>query len=464
MVDSTKAFDEYIEKTVIQHKLVPSEKLVQAKAFQSKKPDLSLLDILVRAGLVKPQHAEILKTRYAPKTDPAAVSPEPVPSAPAQDHPSDEPPAFYEIGEDARVQAAGRSSLKGYLEQARKAGASDLHISAGAPPLIRKNGKLVPQEDRILSPNETETLLFGILERPEKLKLNENLFLETCLSIEGQGRVRSSFIKQSRGWDGAFRIIPSAPLSFPELGLPDILQRMTEYNQGLVLVTGPGGSGKSSTVAAMIELINRSRSEHIITLEDPIEYVFTPAKSHISQRQIGDSTKSFAAGLRAALREDPDILMIGELRDLETAALAITAAETGHLVFATLHTTGAEQTIYRLLDFFPPDQQRQIRSMISESIRGIVCQRLIPRKDGRGRVLALEIMFNIPAVSNLIREDHVYQMQNMMRINHTKGMTMMSESIQKLLEQKTIDEVEAHYAFIDQYLFQNRSLQTGPAK
>jgi twitching motility protein PilT len=459
-----RVFDFYIEKAVLQNKLVSQEKVDQAKTFQSKKPELSLLDILLKAGLIKAQHAQILKARFEEKNRSEPPSPESagrsIPKETAVTAPFDDPPAFYETKSDKPSQPVHNADLKEYLNRARKAGASDLHISAGAPILIRKNGRLAPMEQRILPSEETEHLLFGILDRANHKLLKERLFLETCVEVKGQGRYRSCFVKQRCGWDGSFRVIPAKVPTFAELGLPENLHRFTEYRQGLVLVAGPSGAGKSSTVASMIELINRNRSEHVITLEDPIEYVFTPAKAHISQRQIGDNTASFGTALRSALREDPDVILIGELRDLETAALAITAAETGHLVLATLHTTGVEQTIYRLLDFFPPDQQKQVRSTISESIRGIVCQRLIPRKDGKGRVLALEIMFNIAAVSSLIREDRVYQMQNMMKINHTKGMVLMSESIQKLLEKNVIDEMEAHYAFIDEYLFQ----KAGPGR
>jgi twitching motility protein PilT len=455
-----RVFDLYVEKSVLQNKLVPPEKLEQAKAFQLKKPEWSLLDILLKAGLIKVQHAQVLKARFDGQNRSAQAASKPVLQEAQKPGSPDEPPAFYEAESERPAQSAYHSSLKDYLDKARKEGASDLHISAEAPVLMRKNGRLVPLEQRILSPEETEHMLFGILGREMQKLLKDQLFLEACLDVKGQGRYRSSFVKQRCGWDGSFRVIPAKVRTFAELGLPDNLQRLTEYQQGLILVAGPSGAGKSSTVASMIELISRSRSVHVVTLEDPIEYVFTPAKAHISQRQIGDHTTSFGAALKSALREDPDIILIGELRDLETAALAITAAETGHLVFATLHTTGVEQTIYRLLDFFPPDQQKQVRSMISESIRGIICQRLIPRKDGKGRVLALEIMFNIAAVSSLIHEDRVYQMQNMMKINHTKGMVLMSESIQKLLEKNVINEMEAHYAFIDEYLFQ----KAGPAR
>jgi twitching motility protein PilT len=233
---------------------------------------------------------------------------------------------------------------------------------------------------------------------------------------------------------------------FDELGLPEQLQRLTEFNQGLVLVTGPNGCGKSTTMAAMVERVNQTRNEHIITIEDPVEFNFVPALSQINQREVGAHTKSFAAALRAALREDPDVIVIGELRDRETVSLAITAAETGHLVFGTMHTTSAARTIDRVLDVFPPDEQPQVRSMISESIRGIVCQQLIPRKDGGGRALALEVMLNSPAIANLMRERKLFQIPSIIQTSRQQGMILLDNSLLELVHTGVIDGMEAYYA------------------
>jgi twitching motility protein PilT len=285
----------------------------------------------------------------------------------------------------------------------------------------------------------------SVLDGDQKELLRGQLSLDTCCQVAGLGRYRSCFARQSRGWDGSFRIVDQQVPSFSDLKLPANLQQLTEYNQGLVLIAGPSGCGKTTTMAAMIELINQNRDDHIITMEDPIEYVFQPQKSHISQRQVGAHTSSFSAALRAALREDPDVIMIGELRDRETATLAISAAETGHLVFASLHTTGAAQTVSRILDFFPADQQGQIRSMISESIRGIICQRLIPRLDGNGRALALEVLFNNVAIGNLIREDRMFQLPTMMQINRNKGMCQLEDSLQLLVDEGVISGEEAWF-------------------
>ncbi|HDQ45891.1 MAG TPA: PilT/PilU family type 4a pilus ATPase [bacterium] len=435
---------------LIHNKLIGETQLKQARTFLDQNSGQTLLDVLTRAGIVKERHAEIIRRRYQElqsggTNQTASVAPEPPPSG---------APSAKPDGQAART-------LPDYLAASRKLGASDLHIIPNLPPVIRLHGRLKRLQDRKLSAEETEALLFGVLSPEARDRLHHNQALDTCLEIPGQGRYRSCFIRQTTGWDGAFRIIRTEVPTLKSLGLPESVQRLTEYNQGLVLVTGPAGAGKSTTLAAMVELVNQTRNEHIITLEDPIEYVFTPVKSHISQRAVASHTLSFAAALRAALREDPDVILIGELRDRDTASLAITAAETGHLVFATLHTNSASQTIMRLMDFFPPDQQGQIRAMVSESIRGIVCQRLIPAKSGDGRVLALEIMFNNSAIANLIREDKLFQIPNMIRINRRDGMQLLEESIQELLRAGRIDPTEAHHAIVEQMLFQDQGENKG---
>ena len=454
-------FDQFVEKVVVHNKLVNAELLQKAKAYLESHPELELADLLVRAKVLKPQQVTMIRDKFeasqpsAPAGQPAAVSPEPTPAEPPPPPPSpvDEEslPAFE--ADAAPVSpaapannAGGLTSLKDYLSFARQQGASDLHINAGSPPLLRKDGVLMTLEREPFTAQETESLLFSALNGDQRSLLYEQLALDTCCDFPGLGRYRTCFAKQSRGWDGAFRIVDQTIPTFEQLQLPMHLKQLTEYHQGLVLVAGPAGSGKTTTLAAMIQLINQHREDHIITMEDPIEYVHSAEMSHISQRQVGDHTMSFSAALRAALREDPDVIMIGELRDRETATLAISAAETGHLVFASLHTTGAAQTISRILDFFPADQQGQVRSMISESIRGIVCQRLMPRKEGEGRVLALEIMYNNTAIGNLIREDRMFQLPTMMQINRDKGMCQLEDSLQTLVQEEQIDGTEAWYA------------------
>jgi len=336
--------------------------------------------------------------------------------------------------------------LHDYLIYARDIGGSDLHINVASPPVIRKYGRLTPLPRTPFTAAETEALLFKILTDEQRRRIHTELALDFRYSIPGQGVYRSCIVKQRMGWDGSFRIVQSRVPSFKELGLPEQLQRLTEFNQGLVLVTGPNGCGKSTTLAAMVELVNQHREEHIITIEDPVEFNFVPAKSQINQREVGSHTKSFSQALRAALREDPDVIMIGELRDRETVSLAITAAETGHLVFGTIHTTSAARTIDRILDAFPPDEQPQVRSMISESIRGILCQQLIPRKDGNGRAVAMEILLNTPAVSNLIRERKLFQIPSIIQTSRQQGMILLDNSLTDLVNRGVIDGIEAYYA------------------
>lgn len=440
-------FDQFVEKVVLHNRLATPELLQQAKDYLLRHPELELSDLLVRAGALKDGQIEKIRQKFnethkskpvfAPAAQSIASEHPSVPVAAQQSSPQEPPVADGEF--------STFTTLEQYLTYARQAGASDLHINSGSPPLLRIAGQLRQLQRLPFTAQEAESLLFGVLDGAQKEQLCEQFSLDTCCQVEGLGRYRSCFARQSRGWDGSFRIIDQQVPSFEQLQLPEKLKQLTEYNQGLVLVAGPSGCGKTTTMAAMVELINQNRDEHIITMEDPIEYVFQPAKSHISQRQVGAHTTSFSAALRAALREDPDVIMIGELRDRETATLAISAAETGHLVFASLHTTGAGQTISRILDFFPADQQGQIRSMVSESIRGIICQRLIPRSDGAGRALALEVLFNNTAIGNLIRENRMFQLPTMMQINRDKGMCQLEDSLQKLVDEQVIDGVEAWY-------------------
>jgi twitching motility protein PilT len=312
--------------------------------------------------------------------------------------------------------------------------ASDVHIHSGAPLQMRVGGNLKELKLGQLSPQEVETIIREGLTPDEQKALEENLDLDAALIFPGLGRFRASFYKQQKGYDAVFRPIPLKPPTLGELGLPKDLAKLADFHQGLVLFTGPAGSGKSSTLAAIVQMLNESRQDHIITVEDPIEYVFDKKKCIVNQRQAGKHTKSFANALRAALREDPDIIVIGELRDLETISLAITAAETGHLVLGTLHTNNAIRTINRVLDVFPPKQQSQIRAMVSESLRAIVSQRLIPTADGARRVAALEVLYVKPAVSNLIREEKTFQIRSIMQTARSEGNVLLDDSIADLVK------------------------------
>src|SRR5881394_582160 len=331
-----------------------------------------------------------------------------------------------------------------YLAVGQDGGASDVHLGVNAPPIWRLHGILQPiwpGAAKLVS-DETAALAEGFLTDAQKIQLNERGDADFAYA-NAFGRFRASVVRQRLGIDLVFRIINTKVRTMDELGLPGSLKLLTRYHNGLILVTGSVGSGKSTTLAALVEQINVERREHIITLEDPIEYVFAPKGCHITQREVHTHTRSFSVALRGALREDPDVIMVGEMRDLETISLAITASETGHLVLGTLHTGTASRTLDRVLDVFPADQQEQIRVMVSESLRGIISQQLIPRADGTGRVLALETLTNTPAVSNVIREAKTFMLPGIIQTSRKQGMQLMDDALLALRKQGLISAEEA---------------------
>ncbi len=321
---------------------------------------------------------------------------------------------------------------------------SDLHITVGVPPIIRIDGKLEKTDYPILTSLDTQQLIYDTLTEAQRKIFEEEHELDFSYSLPGMGRFRGNIFLQHQGMAAVFRIIPENILSFEQLGLPADLKQLLYLKKGLVLVTGATGSGKSTTLAAMIDLINEERYDHIITIENPIEFVHKHKKCIVNQREVGAHTKSFARALRSALREDPDIILIGEMRDFETISEAITAAETGHLVFGTLHSSSAIKTIDRLIDVFPPHQQEQIRTQLSESIEAIISQQLIPRKDGFGRALALEIMIATSGVRNLIRENKTYQIESIMQTSKDLGMQTIDQCLKELVERGDISGEEAY--------------------
>src|SRR5881227_1031307 len=337
-----------------------------------------------------------------------------------------------------------------YLELGQKAGASDVHIGVAAPPIWRVHGMLQPiwPDAPVLTGEQTLALAETFM--PEVYKDELNTRGDSDFAYENEhARYRVSIIRQRLGVEIVFRLINTHVRTMDQLGLPEYLKLLTRYQNGLILVTGSVGSGKSTTLAAMIQQINMERHDHIITLEDPIEYVIRSRNCHVSQREVFTHSESFATALRAALREDPDVIMVGEMRDLETISLAITAAETGHLVLATLHTANASRTLARLLDVFPPEQQEHIRVMVAESLRGVISHQLIPRKDGSGRVLALEILTNTPAVANIIRENKTYLLPGIIQTGKKQGMRLMDDTLIDLYENDVISAEEV-YARADQ--------------
>lgn len=322
-------------------------------------------------------------------------------------------------------------------------GASDLHITSGAPPYLRVHGNMVPLNYKELSSQDVQGLLFEILSEKQKKQFVEKWELDCAYTINGVGRFRCNIFMQRKGLAAVFRIIPEKIKSAQELNLPPALLDMIDCDRGLILVTGPTGSGKSTTLAALIHQINMTRDAHILTVEDPIEFVHQNIKSLINQREVGSHTKSFANALKAALREDPDIMLVGEMRDLETIALALTAAETGHVVFGTLHTNSAAKTIDRIIDVFPSGQQQQIRTMLAESLRGVVAQTLFTRADGQGRVAAYEIMRNTKAIQNLIREGKIHQIPSAMQTSSSSGMILFEKYIEDLVRKGKVSASDA---------------------
>jgi len=330
--------------------------------------------------------------------------------------------------------------------------ASDVHIIVGHPPIIRIEGVLHEVKgqgdiDNIMA----ERIIYKILSAPQKEKLLQNKDLDVSYELSSGIRFRLNCHFEKNNIGLSARLIPSNPLSLEDIDSQDIIYKLARLKQGLVLVTGPTGHGKSTTMAAMINLINSERSEHIVTLEDPIEAIFNPKKSIIEQRQLGEDMISFESGLKHVLRQDPDVIMVGEMRDLETVAATITLAETGHLVLATLHTLNAGQTIDRIIDIFPPHQQQQIKMQLSISLRGVVSQRLIPAKDG-GRLATREILINTPAVANMIREDKIHQIKTVIQTSSKEGMFTMDQDLTRLHKDSLIDKEILDIYFSDRYL------------
>ncbi|SDY47536.1 twitching motility protein PilT [Proteiniborus ethanoligenes] len=307
--------------------------------------------------------------------------------------------------------------------------ASDIHITVGLPIIYRINGNLIKVGESILKPQETEEIVRKLLNERQINELIDKGELDTSFSSPGIGRFRINIFKQRGSYCLAIRIIPLEVPTIEELGLPDVVRDLSRLNRGLILVTGPTGSGKSTTLASMINLINSERNCHILTLEDPIEYLHKHNKSVVNQREIGTDSLNFGNGLRAALRQDPDVILVGEMRDLETISIALTAAETGHLVLSTLHTIGAAKTIDRIIDVFPPHQQQQIRVQFSSVVQGIISQQLLLKSDGKGRVGAFEVMIATPAIRNLIREEKSHQIDTAIQTGAKFGMQTMDNSL-----------------------------------
>jgi twitching motility protein PilT len=339
--------------------------------------------------------------------------------------------------------------LKAMIEK----GGSDLHITTGTPPQLRIDGKLHPLKMPPLSPQDTKQLCYSVLTDAQKHKFEETNELDLSFSVQKLSRFRGNIFVQRGNVAGAFRAIPFKIMSYEDLGLPDVVRDLSRKPRGLILVAGPTGSGKSTTLATIIDGVNQERNEHIVTIEDPIEYLHPHKGCVVNQREIGADSESFKTALKYILRQDPDVVLIGELRDLETIEAALTVAETGHLAFATLHTNSAVQTINRIVDVFPPYQQGQIRQQLSFVLEGVLCQTLLPRATGSGRILALEAMIPNAAIRNLLREDKIHQIYSAMQVGQSKfGMQTMNQALASLVQRRlvTVEDAEGRSADVDE--------------
>ncbi len=330
------------------------------------------------------------------------------------------------------------ASIDDLLLKAAASGASDVHIATGSPPLIRRFGQLMRSKSAEISGEQAKGLLYELLSEQQKKDFEESWEIDFAYELAGKARFRCNAFRQHKGTDICFRIIKPGVPTLEELGVPDSLKRVMDQHQGLILVTGSAGSGKSSTLAALVNLVNSTRPHHVLTVEDPIEYVHPIKKAAVNQRQLASHTRSYANALKAALREDPDVIIVGELRDLETITLAISASETGHLVVGSMNTSSAAKTIDKVIDSYPAGQQNQIRTMLGESLKAVFTQRLLPRADQKGMVMAYELLLGSRQLASLIRDAKTFQIPNLMQTGRARGMRLMDDSIQELLKAGTI--------------------------
>jgi twitching motility protein PilT len=439
-------------RLAVHYKLISMEQLAAATQEQSRSPSKRLGAILVELGFVdQNQLAQLLEAQrqylaqqaqQAPqvlKQAQGARQPAPAPPPPPAAAQKPRPPSEREVAHNpARVQWLHR-----VLQRAVSMNASDVHVHSGAQVKVRIYGNLVDLMPELLSAHECEAVLVSAMDPQQREQYFEEGQVDFTYAVPHVARFRSNFYQQHSGPCGVFHFIPAEPPMLNELGLPSAAAKLINHKNGIVLITGPAGSGKTSTMAALVNLLNEERSDHVLSIEDPIEYLHVSKRCVVNQREVNRHTRSFANALRSALREDPDVICIGELRDLETISLALSAAETGHLVLGTLHTQGAVRTINRLVGAYPPGQQSQVRTMLSESLRAIISQKLIPRQDGSGMALAYELLLVNVATSNLIRENRTFQLASVLQTGKTKGMRSMDDSLLELVTKNIISKKEA---------------------
>jgi len=458
-----------------------SKKLISKKQYEktltkvNAVPGLDPGDFLVEKFYITPdQRIELMELVNSggidsqPPLPPQTDSPSAQPPLGQEQQVSSDPASPYDIGEEQEIvdysqeqaqtdaEAASpqvevmdeghetETSLVEFLQLARHWGASDLHLCVGKPPFVRMFGDIRYMKTDVLTAEVAEKLNFQLLTKSQRKRLREDLNLDFSMEIEELGRHRCNIFHQRLGWNGVYRIVPNEIPTIDSIGLPDVAKQLTDYHQGLVLVTGPKGCGKTSTVTAMIDHVNKTREDHVITVEEPVEFVHKPIKCQMTQREIGLHSLGFDMALRAALREDPDIILVGEMRDLETISIAMSAGETGHLVFGTLHVSGVARTISRVIDTYPVKQRVQVGMMLSESLRGIISQQLIPKKDNKGMAPAFEILLVTMGVSSIIREGNLHQLPSLIQSGKKMGMTTLDNSIMKLVEGQVISGKSAY--------------------
>ena len=437
----------------VQHKMISRDQLRTALEEQSVQPSpVPLGQMLVRKGWIDERQLNALLQ---------AASAGQASSSPSHQAPSAAPdPDRNRLSRPTATRSP--QEIDALLSKTVAANASDLHLHSGAPMMVRRHGELKPVSDQILEPSEVRGLLEPLLDAEQREEFDRCGQVDLAFEVQPISRFRANLYREHRGWSGVFRAIPIVAPTLQSLGLPSTLARFANFHQGMVLITGPAGCGKTTTMAALVELLNQERREHILTVEDPIEFVFSSRASTINQRQVHRHTESFAAALRGALREDPDVLVIGELRDPETISLALTAAETGHLVFATQTTSNAVRTIERLIGAFPAKRQRQVRAMVSESLKGVISQRLVRRKDGAGRVPAQELLFLDNAVGNLIRDEKTFQIESVLQTGAQRGQQLLDTSLRQLVATGEVELDEALRHAVDRSRVSGRP--PGPAE
>jgi twitching motility protein PilT len=444
---SQQAPPDLIGRLAVHYKLITMEQLTAAIGEQGRAPQKKLGTLLCELGFIDPtQLAQLVEAQrqylaqqaqQAPQVlRQAQNAPRPAPPPPRTQRPP--PPPEQAHPNPQRVQWLHR-----ILQRATAMDASDVHVHAGTPLKARLFGNLVDLTPEVINAREAEAVLLAAMTREQQTEYVEEGQVDFTYAVPGIGRFRANVYQQHGGACGVFHYIPAEPPMLSDLGLPNAVSRLVANHNGIVLITGPAGSGKTSTMAALINLINEERTDHVLSIEDPIEYLHTSKRCVVNQREVKRHTLSFANALRSALREDPDVICIGELRDLETISLALSAAETGHLVLGTLHTQGAIRTINRIVGAYPSGQQAQVRTMLSESLRAIISQKLIPRADRKGMALAYELLLVNIATSNLIRENRTFQLGSVMMTGRSRGMRLMDDSLSELVQKGLITKKDA---------------------